>query len=100
MFSKIKAIKDIRDQAKNMQSALEEVICTGTGAKDKVSISMNGNQRILSIDIDDELLKDKAALSKGLIEAFGNVTKDLQKEMAGKMKEMGGLQDMIKSLGM
>ena len=100
MFSKIKAIKDIRDQAKNMQSALEEVVCTGTGAKEKVSISMNGNQRILSIDIDDELISDKAALQKGLIEAFGNVTKDLQKEMAGKMKEMGGLQDMIKSLGM
>ena len=100
MFSKIKAIKDIRDQAKNMQSALEEVVCTGTGAKEKVSISMNGNQRILSIDIDDSLMTDKAALQKGLIEAFGNVTKDLQKEMAGKMKEMGGLQDMIKSLGM
>lgn len=100
MFSKIKAIKDIRDQAKNMQSALEEVVCTGTGAKDKVSISMNGNQRILSIDIDDELMTNKPALSQALIEAFGNVTKDLQKEMAGKMKEMGGLQDMIKSLGM
>ncbi len=100
MFSKIKAIKDIRDQAKNMQSALEEVVCTGTGAREKVSISMNGNQRILSIDIDDSLLTDKAALSKGLIEAFGNVTKDLQKEMAGKMKEMGGLQDMIRTLGM
>lgn len=100
MFSKIKAIKDIRDQAKNMQAALEEVVCTGTGAKEKVSITMNGNQRILSIDIDDSLMTDKAALSKGLIDAFGNVTKDLQKEMAGKMKEMGGLQDMIKSLGM
>ena len=100
MFSKIKAIKDIRDQAKNMQSALEEVVCTGTGAKDKVSISMNGNQRILSIEIDDELMTNKPALSQALIEAFGNVTKDLQKEMAGKMKEMGGLQDMIKSLGM
>lgn len=100
MFSKIKAIKDIRDQAKNMQAALEEVVCTGTGAHGKVSISMNGNQRILSVDIDDSLMTDKAALSKGLIEAFGNVTRDLQKEMAGKMKEMGGLQDMMKSLGM
>ncbi|MEI6511447.1 MAG: YbaB/EbfC family nucleoid-associated protein [Candidatus Uhrbacteria bacterium] len=100
MFSKIKAIKDIRDQAKNMQSALEEVVCTGTGGKEKVRITMNGNQRILSIDIDDELMTNKPALSQALIEAFGNVTKDLQKEMAGKMKEMGGLQDMIKSLGM
>ena len=100
MFSKIKAIKDIRDQAKQMQSALDEVECTGTGAKGKVSITMNGNQKILSIDIDDELMSNKPALSQALIEAFGNVTKDLQKEMAGKMKEMGGLQDMIKSLGM
>lgn len=100
MFSKIKAIKDLRDQAKQMQNAMEEITADGSAAWGKVKVSMNGNQRILSIDIDDELLSDKAKLVSAIIEAHAEAVKNLQKEMASKMKDMGGLQDMMKNLGM
>lgn len=100
MFSKIKAIKDLRDQAKQMQNALEDVVAEGSAAWGKVKIRMNGNQRMLSIDIDDELMADKAKLASALIDAHADCVKNLQKEMAGKMKDMGGLQDMMKNLGM
>ena len=99
MFSKIKAIKDLRNQAKKMQNTLDEVVCTGSAGWGKVKISMNGNQRVLSIDIDDELMTDKKKLVEFLIEAHADAVKHLQKEMAGKMKDMGGLQEMMKNLG-
>lgn len=100
MFSKIKAIKDLRDQAKTMQNAMEEITAEGSAAWGKVKIRMNGNQRVLSIDIDDELMSDKSKLIAALIDAFADTTKNLQKEMAVKMKDMGGLQEMMKNMGL
>ncbi len=100
MFSKIKAIKDLRDQAKQMQNAMDEITAEGSAGWGKVKVVMNGNQKILSIDIADELMSDKAKLVETLIEAHADAVKNLQKEMAAKMKDMGGIQEMMKNLGM
>jgi DNA-binding protein YbaB len=100
MFNKIKAIKDLRTQAKQMQNTLEEVVAEGEAAWGKIRVKMNGNQKVLDIDIHDEMMADKAKLVEGLKEAFADATKKLQKEMAGKMKDMEGLKDMMKNLGM
>jgi DNA-binding protein YbaB len=100
MFSKIKAIKDLRDQAKQMQNVMDEVSAEGVGGRGRVKLTMNGSQKILSVNIDDELLSDKARLVEALIEAHGEAVKNLQKELTAKMKDMGGIQEMMKSLGM
>ena len=100
MFNKIKAIKNLRDQAKIMQKTLEEVIAEGEAGWGKVKVKMNGNQRIIDIQIADELMADKAKLVDLLKEAFGDGVGKLQKQLAGKMKDMGGLQEAMKQLGM
>lgn len=100
MFSKIKAIKDLRDQAKQMQHAMDAITAKGSSAQGKVVVCMNGNQKILSIDIVDELMSNKAKLIEHLSDAHAECVKNLQKEMSEKMKDMGGIQDMMKSLGM
>lgn len=100
MFSKIKAIKDLRDQAKQMQNAMDEVTAEGTAGWGKVKLVLNGNQKIVSLEIADELMSDKAKLIETLIEAQADAVKNLQKEMAAKMKDMGGMQEMMKQLGM
>ncbi len=98
MFSKIKAVKDMRDQAKQMQSAMEEVVVEGSGAWGKVKTRMNGNQRILDVQIDDEMLKDRAKLQDAVKDAVNDAVKKLHAQMATKIKDMGGL-DMLKNLG-
>lgn len=98
MFSKIKAVKDLRDQAKQMQETMGAVIVEGQAAWGKVKISMNGNQQILNVEIDEELLKDKAKLQEAVKECFNDGMKKLHTQMAGKLKDMGGL-DMLKNLG-
>ena len=99
MFNKIKAIKDIRDQAKKIQGGLAELSAEGEAAWGKVKIKIDGNQQILEVKIDDKMLKDKNKLEAAIKEATNDAIKKVQKQMAFKMKEMGGL-DAFKNLGL
>jgi len=100
MFNKIKAVKELRDSAKQMQNQLDDITAEGTAAWGKVKITINGNQKIVSVEIDDELMGDKSKLESAIMEAQNDATKKIQKQMASKMKDMGALQDMMKNLGM
>ena len=100
MFNKIKAVKDLRTQAKKMQNELDLITAEGSGAWGKVKVKVNGNQKVLEVKIDEELVGKKEKVEEGVLEAVNDALKKIQKDMAGKMKEMGGLQDMMSSLGM
>ena len=99
MFNKIKAVKDLRSQAKQMQNALSEVSDEGSSAWGKIKVKIDGNQQVLSVSIDDEMMKDRTKLEEAMAEAFNDAVTKIQKKMAAKMKEMGGL-DALKNLGM
>lgn len=99
MFSKIKAIKDLRDQAKQMQNAMEGISASGSGAWGKVKVQVNGNMQTTSVEVDDALLSDKAALQKAFMEAMNDAMKNIQKELAAKMKDMGGLDKLKELMG-
>lgn len=95
MFNKLKQIKDMRDQAKTMQAALAQVIVSGESRG--VKITMDGTQNVQSVEIPEGL--DTATIAAGVKGAFAEAVKKLQKELAGKMKDMGGM-DFFKNLGM
>jgi len=96
MFNKLKQFKDMRDQAKTMQDALAGESVTVKEAGDSIVLTMDGNLKMTGLAIDDELLnpakKDK--LIKGLKDAHENAQKKMQRIMAMKMKEMGGLPNI------
>ncbi len=86
MFNKLKQLKDLRSQAKTMQSALadEKVEVEKNGIK----LSMNGNMEVTDLKINDDLSKEEIAkTSKDL---FNEAIKKTQRIMAKKMQEMGG----------
>jgi len=94
MFNKLKQFKDLRDQAKDMQSKLaEESVTVESGG---VKITMDGNLEMKSIDISAGLLTTdkKSKLESAIIDAHKDVMKKIQRIMAMKMKEMGGLPQM------
>ncbi len=93
MFNKLKQIKDLRDQAKTMQKVLADVMVVGQGKG--VMITMDGNQQVLAVQIEDGL--EKAKIEQGVKEAFADAVKKMQKEMASKMKDLGGF-DALKNL--
>ncbi len=89
MFSKLKQIKDLRDQAKNIQHVLKDVTVEGSAAWGKIKIAMNGNQEVTSVSIDPELLGDKSKLEAGMKDAYNDTVKKAQRAMADAMKKSG-----------
>ncbi|HYE59699.1 MAG TPA: YbaB/EbfC family nucleoid-associated protein [Candidatus Kapabacteria bacterium] len=93
MFSKLKQFKDLRDQAKQLQDVLSQEVVTVKAAGDKVSLTMDGNLNMKELDIHPELLgaDKKSKLESAIKEAHGEALKKMQRVMAMKMKDMGGL---------
>ncbi len=87
MFSKLKQIKDLRSQAKTMQNALAGE--STTVDKSGVKITMNGNMEITDFTVADDISKE--ALVQLTPSAVNDAIKEVQKIMAKKMQEMGGL---------
>ena len=90
MFSKIKAVQDLRSQASTIKKALETEIVEGQGGWGKVKIKMDGNQDTKSVEIDAELIGDKAKLEAAMKDAINDTVKKVQRVMANKMSKMGG----------
>lgn len=94
MLNKLKQFKDIRDQAKELQKVLgEEKLTTTEGG---VTLTMDGNLSIVSLSISEDLLapSQKEKLEKHIMKAYEETMKKMQRTMALKMKEMGGLPNI------
>ncbi|XOU94531.1 MAG: YbaB/EbfC family nucleoid-associated protein [Candidatus Kerfeldbacteria bacterium] len=93
MFNKIKDLKNLRDQANQMKTMLAEETVNAEAIHGKVNIVMDGNQEVLSVEIDPELLTPdkKEELEKGIKDATNDAVKKAQRVMAQKMQSMGGL---------
>ena len=91
MFNKLKQFKDLRSQAKQLQNTLkdEKVEIEKSGVK----VIMDGNQEVVSISIDPEIInkENKEELEKRTKEAFNTAIEKTKKVMAKKMQSMGGL---------
>ncbi|MBI5370286.1 YbaB/EbfC family nucleoid-associated protein [Candidatus Uhrbacteria bacterium] len=100
MFSKLKKFKDMKSQAKHMESELGQIKSEGSAVWGKIKMVVDGNRNIQSVSIDDELLKpsEKMKLQEGLIEAHKDALKKMQFALAKKLQEMGGL-DALKNMG-
>jgi len=92
MFNKLKQFKELRSQAKTLQNALKEE--TVTCEKDGVSITMDGNQEIMAIDISPALLSPgkKLRLENAIKDANTAAIEKTKRIMAKKMQSMGGFE--------
>lgn len=86
MFSKLKQFKDLRSQAKTMQSALAQE--TVSEEKNGVKIVLNGNMEIISLNLNDTL--PKSSQEEALKTCFNEAIKRAQRLMAKKLQDMGG----------
>jgi DNA-binding protein YbaB len=80
-FNQLKELASMRKKAVELQKELERIIKTSD--KDGWQVSVTGDQKIRYIKKDGEDVKD-------LTELINNLMKDVQKESAKKMMEIGG----------
>lgn len=95
VFSKLKQFKDLRDQGKKLQESLAaESATVGTGG---VTLTMDGNFQLTGVAIDEELLNPakKEKLQNAIKDAHGDAIKKMQRIMASKMQEMGGMEGLF-----
>jgi DNA-binding protein YbaB len=90
MFSKLKQFKDLRSQAKTMQSALAQE--TITEERNGVKVVLNGNMEVMTLTINENLSKN--AQEEALKHCFNDALKRTQRIMAKKMQDMGGFPGM------
>lgn len=96
MFNKLKQYNDLRKQANVIKNAMaEETIEVSNKA---VKIIMDGNQEIKNLTISEDFLsKDKKNdLEKEIQSAIAEAIKKVQRKMAMKMQQMGGIDSLIK----
>jgi len=98
MFNKLKQFKDLKDQAKQMETELATVISEGEAAWGKVKVTMNGNRDMVGCQIDPSMSSDLPKLQEALCEAHKDAIKKMQFKLAKKIQEMGGM-DMLKHFG-
>ncbi len=96
MFNKLKQYKDLRGQAKNLQSKLAEESITVRKESDQVVLTMDGNLKITALEIADTLMSidKKNKLQTAIKDAHDDALKKMQRIMTMKMKEMGGLPNI------
>lgn len=87
VFSKLKQIKDLRNQAKELQGALgNESI---SAEYDGVIVAVNPSFEVTDVKIEKDLTKEQ--LAKAFQKATNEAVKKTQKVVAQKIQAMGGL---------
>jgi len=79
-----------------LQSALAEESITAEAVGGKIKLTMDGNLAVTKLDIDAEMLSPdkKERLESGICEAHSDALKKIQKVMALKMRDMGGMPNI------
>ena len=98
MFNKLKQFKDMKHQAKHMESELSTVISVGEAMWGKIKVTVDGNRDMKKVEIDPSVLADKTKLEQAICDAHKDAIKKMQFKLAKKIQEMGGM-DMLKNLG-
>lgn len=98
MFNKLKQFKDLRDKAKGLQSELATITDEGSAGWGKVKVTVNGNQDIQSVSIDQSVMDNREKLEGLVKDAVNDAMKKIKTKMAKKLQEMGG-PDLAKEFG-
>lgn len=87
-IGKLKDLNSMRKQAKEMQSTLSKEILTGTSQNGHVSVTIDGNQNVLKVEIQDAALSDKLQLERSVKDALSRALDALKKLMVSKFSSM------------
>lgn len=87
LFSKLKEIKDMRQQAKTLQGALAGESYTAQSGG--VSVTVNGSFELTDVKVTEELSREQAAAA--FRKATNEAIKKMQRTVAQKVQAMGGL---------
>ena len=83
-LDKLSNLNEMRKNAKELQSALSKEVVVGTSNDGHFSVTLDGNQNVLRVEIAEALASNKFQLEKSAKEAFSKALDALKKMMVSK----------------
>lgn len=90
MFDKIKDINEMRKQAKHMEMLLAAESVTGKSSGEKIKITTDGNQKIISVEVSDAIVGDRGDIARNIREALDDLNNKHKKMLQSKFGSMLG----------
>ena len=88
IFDKIKDINEMRKQAKQIEMTLATVSVSGSSSGSKIKITMDGNQKIQSVEVSPDIAGDKAEIARHIRSALEDLFKQHKKILQSKFGGM------------
>ncbi len=101
-FAKAKDTYELVKKAKALQKELKETEIEAANADNTLSVVFNGEQRLISVDIDESWLEPdkKRDLEKALVNVVGQAISKAQAVAAEQMKKITGDLNLPPGLGL
>uniref|UniRef100_A0A7C4R3X1 YbaB/EbfC family DNA-binding protein n=1 Tax=candidate division CPR3 bacterium TaxID=2268181 RepID=A0A7C4R3X1_UNCC3 len=102
MFDKVKDLYKLKQQATALQKELGQTIIEAISPDDLIKVEISADLKIQSVFIDPSYLIEsrKEQLEFQLKNVLTSAIVQAQQVAANKMKEMGGLDNLLGGLGM
>ncbi len=92
----MKQMRELKAQAEAMQKQLAAIIVEADSGHGAVKVSVNGNQKVLSVKIDPKVVDEKkiSNLEDLVMKAVNEAFQKVQKAAAKQMMASGGLKGL------
>ncbi len=87
-LDQIKDMNKMRQQAKQMQMLLAQEQITGQSKDGYIKLTLDGNQEIKSVEVQDDVVGDRKKIAQDIREAMNDVNEKYKKMMATKFGHM------------
>ncbi len=88
IFDKIKDVNEMRKQAKQIEALLGAETVTGASSGGKIRITVDGNQKVLSVEVAPEVAGDKAEVARHIRAALEDLNSKHKKMLQSKFGSM------------
>lgn len=88
IFDKLKDVNEMRKQAKQIELMLGQEEVVGKSAGSKIVITIDGNQTVKSVKVDDSIVGDRGDIARNIREALEDLNKKHKKLLQSKFGNM------------
>ncbi len=88
IFDKLKDVNEMRKQAKQIESLLGQETVTGQSSGGKIKITIDGNQNVKSVEVDESIAGDKSEVARHIRSALEDLTSKHKKMLQSKFGNM------------
>lgn len=87
-FDKLKDINEMRKQAKQIEQMLSQERIVGQSSREMIKITLDGNQKVLSVEVQDAIVGERKEIARHIREALEDVNNKHKKLLQTKFGSM------------